>query len=178
MIKQLTWKDISIGLFMKMELIKSIESSKVHKYIEIVGLLYGIKDPRELTMEEYGKYVVAMAALRVLPPTAKTMTTETTVNGKKFTRVIDINKLTGGQFIDFSVMREANKTNELLAILYDNPDMDFRQKCNWIKEHETVENAIPYINFFMVSMKELQKRTHQFSVATKTKTKRPRFPSP
>lgn len=172
-IQKITWNDVNIGKFMKLEYIKSIEVTTVEKYIEMVGLLYDIDDPKELTMEEYGQYLEAMSGITQLPPMATNLKPETEVKGKKFNRLIDVNKMTGGQFIDFSVIRKNNNLHEMLAVLYRSDDMSFRERADWIKEHETVANAYPYLSFFMNSTLRLLTPIQAFSPTQVKKKMKP-----
>ena len=173
MIKDLTWADVNIGKFMKLEMIKSLEITKVEKYIEMVGLFYDIDDPRELTMAEYGKYLAHMEGVQTLPPIATELEVQHVVNGKTFERLIDVNQMTGGQFIDFSVIKNENSLDKTLAVLYRNDEMSHKQRSMWIKEHETVEGAYPYVSFFLRCINKSLQPFLQSLPAGKNKRRRP-----
>lgn len=170
-IKDITWKDVTVDKYMKLELIRKMQNSEIRKYIDIVGLFYEIEDPLEMTLEEYGKYIAHLGGIAELPKRAERVTNEVTINGKKFSRLVDVKNMSGGQFIDFSVKNSGNNFAEILAVLYQNKDMNFRERMNWIKKYETIDNAYPYLSFFLTYLKGSLK-VFQSSLSLKRKQRR------
>lgn len=148
-----SWKDITVGQYMQLEGIKKNQEDRILLYFEIVAFLFNV-DPRELTFNEYSVKIKEIAFMNEMPRLTK-LSPEVELNGVKFKRTLDIDEITGGQLIDFSVVKHRNNLAELLAVLYINPEQNFNQRVKLIKEYETMDSAYPYISFFLNYLNEL-----------------------
>lgn len=95
----MSWKDISIEKYLKIQEVNEMELSDLEKETEIANIIYGF-DITELTIPEYKEKIKALNFVATLPEKEK-LANSYTINGVKYLTKADIGIIQANQFIDF-----------------------------------------------------------------------------
>lgn len=145
------------------------EPNEMLRHFGMVAALYDV-DVRELSIPEYRAKVQGLEFTNRMPVLDK-LEPKFKLNGVEFTRIIDIDELSGGQLIDFTIIKERDNMAEILAVMYKHPTMNFKDRVKHIRDYETFEHAHPYMGFFLGYLKELLRGIQKFLKAQEMITK-------
>lgn len=110
------WKDVTLGLWEKMEEITKREN-EIERVVGFVALFNDMTEDEvlNLPLDEFKKYVNDLGWMNT-PPDIEQPKETYKINGKEYDLVTNFHKLTTQQYIDFQTFSKDNNYREMLSV--------------------------------------------------------------
>ena len=110
------WKDVTLGIFNRMNEISQLDD-EMERAVELIALLSGMKvdDVLALPLDKF-KAMMAETGWMSTPPDIEQPREEYTINGKQYVLTMNFHKLTTAQYIDFQSYSKDSDYSKMLSV--------------------------------------------------------------
>ena len=171
--KIITWNDITLDQFIKIQDIVKSDMEDLDKTISIISIITGIENVDELPLTEFNKLVPLMSLLKTKIPQIK-LKKEYVLNGTKYIVTDKIRNLTTGQYIDYTniCLNKITLDNINVVVSYllipegkkYNKDYDIDKVAEDVKMYMSMPDINAVADFFVNALKKLLKTSVDYSI--------------